>query len=270
MPEHAPPPRELVSFAFQRLRSYPRPNYVVYYAEESDTISAVGAQDQSASGGFRVAYRASTQTMSQTDAPPGATLPPARIYSPPFVGPLAYPVDRESLRYGVAGSATGSDSTDSVSTSLSTIATVVAHAAPDYNAVVSSTENIEGRAAYHIRVAAVQDAARFNLRDLWIDVATYDLLAVKYHVDPGAPSNVDRCDCDVTVYFVGIGPYWATAAWESEGPNGFGTSVKRAIRIKYMTFPATLPDWLFDQGAYDRERRSGAPDVIAQILRLKT
>jgi len=264
MPIHTPPPAELMSFAFQRLRSYSRPNYVVYYAEESDTISRVGSEDESSGSGFRVAYRAATQTMSQTDSPPGSSLPPAIVYSPPFVGPLAYPVDRESLRFGTAAPA------DSVSTSLATIATVVSRAAPDYDATVTGREIVEGRSAYHIALTALHDSARFNLRDLWVDAATYDLLAVHYHVDVGATSNVGRCDCDVTVYFVGIGPYWVTAAWESEGPTGFGTSLKRTIKIKYMTFPASLPDWLFDQSAYDRERRAGAPDVIAQVLHLKT
>lgn len=269
LPIATPPARELMSFAFQRLASYPKPAYVVYIGEERDVVAnqVPPRDEQTFSEGWRIAYRASTQTMSQVDVPAAKTLPPARVYSPPFVGPLAYPVDQESRRFGDVRPRQD----DTLSTSLATIATITIDAKPDYDARVVGMETVEGRPCYHVELVPLHDPQRFDLHDLWIDRETYDLREVRYDVAfvPGAPVGERLCNCEVTVYFVAVDGYWVTAAWESRIRPGFGTSLTRVVHIAYMTFPPALPDWLFNQRDYDLQRTRGGPDLTAQILHIE-
>ncbi|HEY6485025.1 MAG TPA: hypothetical protein VIX83_01415 [Candidatus Cybelea sp.] len=51
--------------------------------------------------------------------------------------------------------------------------------------------------------------------------------------------------------------------WFAGGPYGSHMFDVMTLRV---AFPPTLPDWLFDQSAYDRHQKAGEPDILDKIL----
>jgi hypothetical protein len=101
------------------------------------------------------------------------TLPAAGIM-PVFIGPFAW-----SIRAAAAKSTPAPMQPD-ISSPLKTIASVVAKRAPAYRIDLAGTEEVAGHLSYHLVFHPLYDDGRHNLRDLWIDVASYDLWKAHY------------------------------------------------------------------------------------------
>lgn len=223
----------------------------------------MGAQPRDFSLVERIAFRSGDEMFNISNSPNQSTeLPDALIYSPPLVGPLARPV-HAAASIGSRRSSPGDD----LDTALKTIATVVAHGKPRYTVDIAGIERVEGHRAYHLRLQPALDPGRFSLRDLWVDTETYDLWKAHYIVTNYSPSESSLASekDDITVYFVGAGPYWIAASWEdySLSINGPVHVVNRNLTV---TFPAKLPDWLFEKKAYAEHQRAKDPDYLTHIF----
>jgi hypothetical protein len=272
VPTILPPAAAIVGHAYNRMRSYGTPPYVVYLANENGDI-------------YRIAFRATDEMMNQIEYNPHRTsLAPAAVYRA-FVGPLSItmheaianqtptPSPSLSITATATPSATASPTPMPTSSELSngllsdlkTIAVVSVHAPPVYKAAVSGVETIDGHSTERIELTPVSDPAQHTLRDLWIDTSTYDVRRADYIThDPNFP--------DATVYltvnFVQVGPYWIAARWVANYHFNFPDEPPfyRELKLDKMRFPDTLPDWLFNQRGYQLHYLAGDQDPLAHLF----
>ena len=246
-PTASPNANDVLYRALARLQSYGAPPYVVYTTDEGAARS-------------RIAFRASDSMLNQTTYPVKGTLPSAAIYRA-FVGPLSYTVQKAIAT--PAPSATSTPTTDLGST-LHTIVAVSAHGHL-YSVALAPDEAIDGRAVYHISLRPRSDPMRNPLRELWIDEETYDIRRARYVEPPDF--NLFAGTAELTVDFQTVGAYRIAADWivvyhSPELPK----PLYRILRLLNMTFPADLPDWLFDATRYEEHRRAGDPDFLSSIF----
>ncbi|HEX4015086.1 MAG TPA: aspartyl protease family protein [Candidatus Cybelea sp.] len=262
---------------FARLQSYPVPPYAIWTATWHTRAHPMGyySGESSSVDVNRYAVRLSDGMENVSAASTNGKLPPATI-EPEFLGPFAWMLrssvkvaprdDEPSMVPDIAG--------------FKTIAHVVAVANPSYtfNQTPSQhqtpsqklegslpIENVEGRQAYHLELHPTSKPLVHNLRDLWIDVATYDLLEARfvgtYRPVPQAPISAT----EATVYFREVLGCWVVtrSLWNYDDPP---IRYQFDVQNDEIGLPATLPDWLFDQTAYDRRVRAGDADYLGQVL----
>jgi hypothetical protein len=255
-PTALPPTQTVVAHAYDRMRSYGTPPYVVYLANENGDT-------------YRIAFRATDEMLNQIQYNPHRTsLAPAAVYRA-FVGPLSITV-HQAVEAQTSGSAsptpapTSGDLSNGLLADLKTIAVVSARARPVYTAKVTGIETIDGHSSDRVELTPTTDPSQHTLRDLWVDTTTYDVRRADYITrDP----NVPDATVYLTVNFVQVGPYWIAARWVaiyhfigSEPP------VYRELTVDKMRFPDTLPDWLFNQRGYDLHYMAGSEDPLAHLF----
>jgi hypothetical protein len=275
-----PPTQPIVAQAYERLRSYPTPPFVVYLTNENGDI-------------HRIAFRASDEMMNDSEYLHQATLPLANIYRA-FVGPLSITVHEAVVKATPSPSGQPSTSAPSVKATtdaappaktepsatveptpiqveqnslvsdLRTIAVVSAYARPVYSVVDRGVETVDAHQDYHLALDPTLDPNRFALRDLWIDTTTHDVRRADYvTTDPNLPGAVAY----LTVNFEQVGPYWIAARWVAiYHMLGPGEPFYRELKIEKMRFPSALPDWLWDERAYEGHRRSRELDPLAGLF----
>ncbi len=260
--EATPSALDIVAKAFERLGTYGEPPYVVYISRQAiEQEDSMGRNPRTFDVLNRIAYQSDSETFNIVNYPTqSAGLPDALIYAPPLVGPLARPVHAAAL-------IRASSPSDDLNSTLKTIVTVVAHGKSHYNAHLVGIETAEHHRTSHVQLDPVGDAGRFSLRDIWVDVGTYDLRKAHYVVTNYSPSIITFASerDDITVYFVGAGPYWIAASWEDHGLNTSGPT-HIVTQNSTVTVPASLPDWLFDRKAYADRERANDPDFLAHIF----
>jgi predicted aspartyl protease len=253
--------------SFLRLQSYPVPPYAVmtdtwhitqrpmgYYTGESSSVEV-----------HRYAVRLSDGMENVSDPSPDGKLPPALIL-PEFLGPFAWTM-RSSVH--VAGPDQAVMMQPDVA-GLKTIASVVAVAKPPYAFgdgahAIPPIEEVQGRKAYHLELRPQDEPRVHNLRDLWVDTSSYDLVKAhfvgRYAPTPQAPSS----PTDVTVYFRDVLGCWVVtrAIWTYENPP---ISFTFDVQSDEIALPASLPDWLFNAAAYRQRQLAGEPDYLGVLL----
>jgi len=246
-----PPARAIVQRAYERLRSYGTPPYVVYLTDENGDR-------------HRIAFRASDEMMNDSEYYPNDDrLPLARIYRA-FVGPLSITVHESIVKTTPSPGQTAAPAENSLVSDLKTIAVVSAYAQPVYTARTAGVETIDGHKTDHVALAAVSDPSRYTLRDLWIDTTTYDVWRADYVThDVDVPGSTVY----LTVNFEPVGPYWIAAHWIAIyhflGPQ---PPVYRELAVLKMRFPATLAGWLWNEHEYEQHRRARDPDPLGGLL----
>jgi hypothetical protein len=259
-PAALPPTQTIVARAYDRLRSYGTPPYVVYMTNENGDI-------------HRIAFRASDEMMNDSEYIRQTTLPLTSIYRA-FVGPLSITVHEAVVQAtpnpsatsasALASSTPAAQEQSSLVSDLKTIAVVNARARPVYTVTSSSAETIDGYNTDHLVLDPTNDPTRHALRDLWIDTTTYDVRRADYVT---TDANVPGATVYLTVNFEPVGPYWIAAGWvaiyHTLGP---GAPVYRQLHIEKMRFPSELPGWLWDDREYEAHRRARALDPLAGIF----
>lgn len=251
----------------RRLQSYPAPPYAIWTATWHIRAHPMGyyTGESSSVETHRYAVRLADGMENVSDPIAGGKLPPALIL-PEFLGPFAWTM-RSAIH--VAPASSGNAMQPDLS-GLKTIASVVAVPKPAYtfdggSQAMPPVENVAGRAAYHIRLRPVDHPEQHNLRDLWIDVQTSDLLrahfAGVYRPVPAAPQS----STDVTVSFRNVLNCWVVtdATWTYDDPP---ISYTFNIVNDEIGLPQSLPDWLFDDAAYRRHEAAGEPDYIGLLF----
>ena len=250
-----PPTPAIIQHAYERLRSYGTPAYVVYMTDENGDI-------------HRIAFRGSDEMMNDAQLIRGEPLPIANIYRA-FVGPLSITVHEAVVRSTLGASAQPSATPEaqeqsSLVSDLRTIATVSAHAKPVYTVDDRGIETVDGYQDYHLQLNPTLDPTRYVLRDLWIDTTTYDVRRADYVT---TDTNFPGATVYLTVNFAPVGPYWIAARWIAlyHSPD-LAHPAYRELEVKKMTFPGKLPDWLFDERAYEEHRRDHDVDYLHHLI----
>ena len=142
---------------------------------------------------------------------------------------------------------------------------VVAATREDYRIELVGTEKIDGHLTGHLRLTPLRDSAKYNLRDLWVDTQSFDLRKARFIIEhyPGYPNWTGAA---MNVDFGPALQYWIVMHknWFAGGPYGSHMFDVTTMRV---AFPPALPDWLFDQSAYDRHQKAGEPDILDKILK---
>ncbi len=248
------------------MQSYPVPPYALwtatwriherpmgYYTGESSSVEV-----------HRYAVRLSDGMENVSDPIPSGKLPPALIL-PEFLGPFAWRV-RSSVRVAPPGGVMMAPDVEG----LKTIATVVAVATAPYGIVHTATgavpiADVGGRPAYHLELRPQDHPERHNLRDLWIDASTFDLLEAHF-VGTYAPTPQARpSPTDVMVSFREVLGCWVVthAIWTYDDPPAEFTF---DVTNNEIGLPPTLPDWLFDAAHYRLHEDAGEADFIGALL----
>ena len=266
----ATPPSAQTIFedSFRRLQSYPVPPYAVWTTTWHITADPMGyyTGETTSAESHRYAVRRSDGMGNVSDQPSNGKLPPALIL-PEFLGPFAWRL-RTSVR-PPSRSGQAVDMQPDVA-GLATIAHVEAVAKPAYAIgrdplAPLPQETIDGRPVYHVRLMPLGRPQQHNLRDLWIDVQTRDIVRAHfvgtYAPVPKAPIS----DTDVTVSFRNVLGCWVVteAAWTYDDPP---VSYKFDVINDELALPARLPDWLFDAMAYRAREAAGEPDYLGLLL----
>lgn len=131
---------------------------------------------------------------------------------------------------------------------LKTIASVVSAAKPSYDIRLVGTDTLTGGGfAYHLTLRPLFDPVKHNLRELWINTRTNDVMRA---IIEGAyrPSTQDVVEDTLVMEDFGqVGKYRLVIhhAW-SYVPPFSATKVRFDVTSLTMAFPASLPDWFFD------------------------
>ena len=224
-----------------------------YYTGESSSVEV-----------NRYALRLADGMENVSDPIPSAKLPPA-VIEPEFLGPFAWTI-RSSVRVAPAQ---GGPTLAPDLAGLTTIAHVVSVAKWPYSLGRDATsppmEQVDGHQVYHFELRPREDAQKHNLRDLWIDVNTYDIWKVRfvgtYRPVPQAPVS----PTEATVDFRNVLGCWVVtrARWNYEDSPLIYTF---DVQNDEIGLPATLPDWLFDAAEYRKHQAAGEPDYLGLLL----
>jgi hypothetical protein len=195
---------------------------------------------------------------------PSGKLPPALIL-PEFLGPFAWTM-RSSVH--VAPPSSGAAMLPDVA-GLKTIATVVAIAQAPYaidgGAATPPIEEVEGHETYHLQLRPRSEPQKHNLRDLWVDVQTYDLRKAHFVGEYAPVPKAPVSSTDVTVYFRNVVGCWVVthAIWTYDDPP---VSFVFDVQNDEIGLPGTLPDWLFNADEYRQHELAGEPDYLGILL----
>jgi hypothetical protein len=249
-----PSPLAIFVRTFQRLASYPVPAYVV----DISTWHVLTADDE-----YHYTYRYAARTAdgmeNATPYPvPSKTLPTNARILPEYVGPLAWIVRPVRPATGTARPQIPADVPN-----LKNIASVFAYR-PDYAIERLGIESIDAHTAYHLRLRPYGDELKHNLRELWVDVATFDLWKATF-VGSCGPC---RGPTTITSVFTPAAQGWVVARYSFQtrcGPLDPATCLFE-LQTDRIVFVPELPDWLFDEAAYMARAKAKEPDYLAGVL----
>jgi hypothetical protein len=248
-----PAPQEIFRRTFARLGSYPLAPYTVWIdtwlRKRTDTRN--GAQPVSTIAQFRYAVRSADGAENYSVYPVQASTLPARIGTQ-FVGPFAFSLRRKQTRGGEPASLQ-----PDIPEALKVIANVVATPKPDYAIESGAIETLAGHRVYHLRLRPLTDGRKHNLRDLWVDLDTFDLWKAHFTSEYAPDRLRAESPTDATVWFTPVGPYWVVsrAVWNwDDYQNGIAEDYD--VSTERITFPSDLPGWLFDQRASDQHEKA--------------
>jgi hypothetical protein len=246
-------PRVLFDRTFARLESYAIPPYVVYTTLWHMRSYSIG-QPPEYDVIWRYAIREADDLENAASPQTEEWLPQAGI-SRAYLGLFA-----SILR---PPSPVASPSPDDTS-GLKVIA-VVAATRVDYQIDFVGSEKIDGHLSDHLRLTPLGDATKYNLRDLWVDTQTFDLCRARFIIAhyPGFPNFTGAA---MTVDFGPALQYWIVMheSWTAGGPRGTHSFDVTTLRV---AVPPMLPDWIFNQSAYDRHQNAGDPDLLGSVLK---
>jgi hypothetical protein len=263
-------PQAIFDAAFRRLQSYPVPPYAVWTTTWHIVGRPIGfyTGETSSVEVHRYAVRLADGMENVSDPIPSGKLPSAMIL-PEFLGPFAWTM-RSSVHVAPATTASTEAAMLPDIAGLQTIATVTAFAASPYTVKTGATQippidDVDGHPSYHLQLVPRSDPQKHNLRDLWIDVQTYDLRKAhfvgRYAPGPGAPVS----PTEVTAYFRAVLGCWVVtrAVWTYEdSPMLFQFDVQS----DEIGLPPMLPDWLFNAAEYRKHQLAGEPDYLGLLL----
>jgi hypothetical protein len=261
-----PDPQAIFKQTLTRLASYPVAAYALYTTTWNISEFTPHQGRTSYQAHHRYAIRTSDNLENSSSgaplrAPAPDALPDASVL-PAFIGPFAW-----SLR-ATASQATPGPMQPDLPSPLRTIASVVAKRGPDYRIDIAGIEDVNGHRSYHLAFHPLFDEVRHNLRDLWVDVTTYDLWRAHYIGAYSLSGTGYFSPSDVTAYFKPVAAYWIVSetafSYRNRGPDSGGFVFD--VLIDDIVFPQALPDWVFDSVQYRQHQKARDPNILWQLL----
>ena len=126
-----------------------------------------------------------------------------------------------------------------------------------YDVSFVGRENYEGHQVYHLALRAVRDEQAHPWKDLWIDVNSFQVW--KAHANASGSRGPGHGSVDATAEFEQIGPYWLLARATGDGEVHIGfisDSGHYEYTFSDFGFPASVPDWFFDEKAFKKHFHS--------------
>lgn len=247
-------PRALFDRTFARLETYPIPPYVVY-----TTLWHMHAYSRTEPPEYDALWR---YAIRESDSLENAASPQTEEWLPQAWignGKGYLSLFGTILRPPTPIASASPDTTSG----LKVIAVVAA--TEDYRIDLVGTEKIDCYLTDHLRLTPLRDSVKYNLRDLWVDTQSFDLrkarLIIEHH-----PDHPNWNGAAMTVDFGPALQYWIVmhSNWFAGGPYGSHIFDVTTLRV---AFPPALPDWLYDQSAYDQRQKAGEPDLLDKILK---
>lgn len=137
---------------------------------------------------------------------------------------------------------------------LRIIASVVSIAKPSYDIrLVGIDAFTQGRSAYHLALRPRSNPMVHNLRELWIDTQSDDILRATIEGEYRPDYDMMVADTFVTEDFGRVGEYWLVIhhRWAYAVPLSSRRYYYDATSSA-MQFPERLPEWFFDAKAFPR------------------
>jgi hypothetical protein len=275
-----PTPQQIFDKTFARLASYPIAPYALVLLKDTFHAAPTVPGGRDVDGQYPGLYAFRTADRSENAAPfiPNSkSLPDANVYHDQPRGPFLWQIRSQTFRApdqtpppqeSQTSQRPASLPLPDVPEPLKTIGHEVVYAPPNYAIENSGVETVNGRAAYHLTLTPTSDPRLHNLREIWVDTSTFDLLKARYdgqyHPFPGTADSASEFVSE----FKGIGPYWIEShvTWNwADFRDQLAWNFDRETYA--IMFPETLPDWVFDQKAYDQHRKAGEPDILDEMLR---
>lgn len=135
---------------------------------------------------------------------------------------------------------------------LKVIANVISVGKPSYDIRLVGTDPLtKGGSAYHLSLRPLSDPQKHNLRELWINTSTFDIMRAIIEGDYRPTYNDIVQDTFVLEDFGRIGPYWLVIRhiWTYAKPFS-GITYRYDATSFTMKFPASLPEWFFEGRAF--------------------
>lgn len=139
---------------------------------------------------------------------------------------------------------------------LKMIASVVSVAKPSYDIRLAGIDPLTGGGtAYHLVLHPLSNPQLHNLRELWINTATEDIMRAE--IDGVYRPTKDQLLQQTLVFedFGRVGPYWLVIhhVWTYDEPFA-GVRFQYNATSMQMRFPKTVPGWFFDEAAFAQHR----------------
>lgn len=245
----APPPNEIYRKALQQLETLPQPAYI----DDTEFWNVVTiTPDQ------QIPEQHSQRILFDSTARRECVLfLPYSPRNPSLIGQSYFAPDMWLVHHPVTQQQTAPTSNFAPDLSdLKTIASVLSVAKPTYDIRLADVAKLtHGGAAYHLVLRPLSDPHRHNLRELWVNTATFNIMRAVM-VGTYRPDNESLAqETTVAEDFGTVGPYWVVIhhAWSYR-------DVDENVNFQYdtssvkMSFPRTIPAWYFDSAEFNRHR----------------
>ncbi len=119
-----------------------------------------------------------------------------------------------------------------------------------YTVQLAGLEIYDGHAVFHLTMQALTDEREHPLKDLWVDIATFEVW--KAHVAAGGTKGAMTGSVDATSEFEPVSGYWVIKHMVADGEGHIGIrligdSAHYEYTFSAFGFPPYVPDWYFDK-----------------------
>jgi hypothetical protein len=238
------------------LRSYPR--YVAYIVDIQSTAYGKHYHE-----GYRAMLRPHDNALTVKSSPIYSTNQPDNPYGFSFFGlnregkpedhiepPFGYPLMSAIFDFDLARSPTARPPGAEPIESPAPVIGQIAVTGGDYNVTLAGNELLDGFDVYHLTLVPLKDPDQNRIRDLWVDVKTFDVrkLVTMGIFEKGPPTTVPW-----TVTFIQLQGHWfirqevTTATLRTPGHLFGGSTEYRGINYTFgaYEYPAFIPDLEF-------------------------
>lgn len=259
-PSPQPPadPYRLYKAAMQRLAALPQPDYIDD-TEHWETVTHANGQDVPEEHFERIVFNSQTRRECVVGVPfdPKGLL----IIGDSYFAPDTWLIHKRAP--APAANANAPNMSPDLS-DLKVIANVVSVAKPSYEIRLLGTDPLtHGGSAYHLALRPLSNPGLHNLRELWINTATYDIMRAiiqgSYRPLPSALLQQTQVMED----FGRVGNYWLVIhhVWTYADPFS-GSSFQYNTTSVQMRFPSSVPPWFFDERSF-REHLEEVPAILS-------
>ncbi len=237
----------------QHLVTLPQPEFII---DTEHWIAASAGDNGNDEWGERRIFDSTNRLECVLDVP-------YTISRPPQIGESEFAPDTWLIAHRQTTQPPGGTNMNPDLSDLKTIATVISVARPSYNITLVGVDSLtQGGTAYHLSLRPVSDPKKHNLRELWINTASDNIMRAIIEGDYRPTYRDVASDTFVLEDFGLVGPYWLVIhhVWTYRNPFS-GRTVQYNATSTAMRFLAALPNWFFDVKLFEQHRGDVLPVI---------